>query len=344
MSHYTHLSLEEREKLFALKAQGKSLRSIATVLQRSDATLSRELRRNITGVGKSTHELFNAQYLPCKAQIKSDRRLCKQRSTAPLKNTRILSFVLKHLREDGWSPETIAGKLGHQYPGESITKETIYRYIYSNRFKPRGIFASKQKPLYQYLSLTRKKRMKLGGRKVARSGKIPGSISIDKRPKYIQKRVQIGHWETDNVIGKSTDKTALSVTIERVSRYVIITKLQNRSARYKKDAVVGRLLMFPEEIRRTITTDNGKENYYHTQIANELSLKMYFAHPYSSWEKGSVENMNGRIRRFIPKGVSIDQISEEYIKRLEDKLNNTPRKCLNFLTPQERMNILLKAT
>jgi len=339
---YKHLSLQEREILAVWQGQEVSQREIARRLGRNQSSLSRELRRNIGGSGSRTHEMFAGEYVPCIAQRKADRKSHKQRSKAPLKNTKVLSFVLKHLTEDGWSPQTIAAMLKIKYPDESITKETIYRYIYTKKFKARGIFAQPQKPLSSFLILSRKKRMKLNGRRVQRYGKIPGSISIERRPRYIERRKQVGHWETDNVIGKVTDKTALSVTVERVTRYTILS-LTDRSAKQKAEYLTQRLLELPNHARRTITTDNGKENYYHQKISDELAVKFFFCHTYASWEKGTVENMNGWIRRYIPKGKSLDTLTTEQIKALEEKLNNTPRKCLNYLTPSQQMNILIPA-
>lgn len=339
---YNHLSLKERELLAIWQGQEVSQREIAKRLGRNQSSLSRELKRNVTGVGARTHELFNAQYLPCLAQKKSEKIAFRQRTKAPLKNTKVLSFVLKHLIQDGWSPQTIAAMLTIRYSDESITKETIYQYIYKKKFKARGIFAIPQQPLSSFLPLARKKRMKLNGRRVQRHGKIPGSISIEKRPKYIEKRKQLGHWETDNLGGKTSDKTALSVSVERVTRYTILS-LTNRSARQKANYLTQRLLELPQKARRTITTDNGKENYYHQQISSNLNILMYFCHTYASWEKGTVENTNGRIRKYIPKGTSLDPVTKEQIQVLEEKLNNTPRKCLNYLTPSQKLNILLAA-
>jgi IS30 family transposase len=340
---YNHLSLKERELLAIWQGQQVSQREVAKRLGRNQSSLSRELKRNITGVGARSHELFNAQYLPCLAQRKSEKRAFKQRSKAPLKNTKVLSFVLKHLTCDGWSPQTIAAMLTLKYSQESITKETIYQYIYKKKFKVRGVFAIPQEPLSSYLPLARKKRMKLCGRRIQRHGHIPGSISIEKRPKYIEKRKQLGHWETDNVIGCQTDDTALSVSVERVTRYTILS-LIDRSAKQKADNLTQRLLNLPQKARRTITADNGKENYYHKQISTNLNILMYFCHTYASWEKGTVENMNGRIRRYIPKGTSLDLITRDQIQALEDKLNSTPRRCLNYLTPNQKLNILLTAS
>ncbi len=329
--NYRHLDLEERERLYALREQGKSLRSIAKILKRSQSSLTRELQRNI----KYGREYFKNEYLPCKAQKLAEKRSAKQRYKAPLKNPETFLYVRKHLRKDGWSPETIAGRLRLDHPELSICHETIYQYIYAKRTKTRGMH------LEQYLTLKRKRRMKQNGRSVRRHSKIPEAVSIDLRPKAVQKRKQLGHWETDNVIGKQTDKTALSVTVERKTRFTIITKLKDRTAATKTTALLNRL---QKHVTKTLTTDNGAENTNHQKIASTLDLAMYFCHPYHSWEKGTVENTNGRIRRYIPKGVSIESITDEYIAALEEKLNNTPRKCLQYKTPYEMMHKLHRAS
>lgn len=174
--------------------------------------------------------------------------------------------------------------------------------------------------------------------------KIPASISIDLRPEVVSLRSRVGDWETDNLGGKLTDDTALSVTVERLTRFTILTKLTDRLAVTKKDALVRRLGIFPKQARLTLTTDNGSENSQHQEISHDLELTMYFCHAYHSWEKGTVENTNKRIRRFIKKGTSIDSVSERRIKQIEWILNNTPRKCLGYLTPQEKMLELLKSS
>ena len=330
MKRYKQLTLVEREKLYGMQKEGKSLRSIAKKLRRSHSSLSRELRRNI----RYGNEYFHNTYLPCKAQKLAEKRVKKQRSKAPLKNPGTFLYVRKKLRKR-WSPETIAGRLSIDHPGLSICHETIYQYIYAKRSKTRGM------QLEQYLTLKRKKRMQHNGRSVHRHSKIPEAVSIDKRAKSIQKRGKVGHWETDNIIGKQTDKTALSVTVERKTRFTVITKLKDRTAQTKTDAIIQRLAKY---VTKTLTADNGSENTNHKKIALALGLLMYFCHAYHSWEKGTVENTNGRIRRYIPKGVSIDSISEEYIAALEEEINNTPRKCLQFLTPHEMMQKLRVTT
>ncbi|HVA96510.1 MAG TPA: IS30 family transposase [Candidatus Acidoferrales bacterium] len=331
MRVYQQLTLVEREIIYGMLRQGETLRSIGKKLRRSHTSISRELRRNI----KYGNEYFTNEYLPCKAQKLSDKRKVEQRYKAPLKNPAIFLYVRKHLRDDGWSPEVIAGKLRLDHPELSICHETIYQYIYSKKVKTRGMH------LEQYLILKRKKRMKHNGRSVRRHSKIPEAVSIDHRPRSVQRRRSIGHWETDNIIGRVTDKTALSVTVERMTRFTIITKLKDRTAQTKAGVLIDRLQNYPI---KTMTADNGSENTRHVHIAKELKLSMYFCHAYHSWEKGTVENTNGRIRRFIPKGVSIDQIPDAYIAALEDKLNSTPRKCLQFQTPYEMMHKLRVTT
>lgn len=329
MRKYKQITLEEREIIYGMLSQGKTLRTIGKKLGRSHTSISRELRRNI----KYGNEYFRNEYLPCKAQKLADKRASKQRYKAPLKNPSIFLYVRKRLRL-GWSPETIAGRLSIDHPELSICHETIYQYIYDKKR------TTKTMQLQQYLVLKRKKRMKQNGRSVHRLSKIPEAVSIDLRPKLVEKRKQIGHWETDNVIGRQTDEAALSVTVERVTRVTLLTKLQDRKATTKVLALVARLGGYPAVLRKTLTADNGSENTKHQEITAALTILVYFCHAYHSWEKGTVENTNGRVRRYIPKGVSIDGLTDEYIEALEEKLNTTPRKCLQYLTPYEMMSKL----
>lgn len=326
---YSHLNLEERERLYALKEQGISLRRIAKRLCRAQSSLTRELQRN----RKYGNEYFGNPYLPCEAQRLADKRTKDQRRKAPLKSPEIFLYVREHLRMR-WSPEIIAGRIRIDHPGLSICPETIYQYVFNKRVFTRGMH------LEQYLTLKRKKRMKKRGRSVHRMGRIPEAISIEKRPKHIEKRIQLGHWETDNVMGKHRDHSALSVTVERKTRYTIMTKLQNKKAHTKTQAIIDRINQFPIQARRTLTADNGLENVYHKTITTETGMPVYFCHAYHSWEKGTVENTNGRIRRFMPKGVSMDVFSEEDIHAVETILNHTPKKCLQFFTPYEMMSKL----
>jgi IS30 family transposase len=333
LKNYGHLSLEEREKLYALKSQGISMREIGRILGRSDTTVGRELDRNRTGLGKRANEYLIFRYIPCKAHQKALQRGVKQRTKAPLKETLIWLYVREHLRKPYcWTPEEIAGRLPLEHPGKSICTEAIYRYIYSK--------GAQQYKLWKSLVNQRKKRMRKGGRAVQRASKIPGAINIDLRPETVALREETGHWETDNVIGKQTDQFALSVTVERLTRLTLLS-LTKKSSAAKTEAVVKRLSAFPGKARLTLTADNGAENTNHQQISSRLKMDVFFCHAYHSWEKGTVENTNGRIRRSVPKGVSLDTITEDQIKTLEYQLNATPRKCLGYLTPYEKMQEVL---
>ncbi len=323
MRTHHKLTLVERELLYGFHKQGVSLRNIAKKLGRSHSTISRELSRN---------RRKDNIYLPCFAQTVSGFRANTQRSRARLKSKATHEYVREHLFL-GWSPEQIAGRLPIDIPGESIGVETIYRYIYKH-----GVL---REHLWRYLVLKRRKRGKIDGRRIQRYGKIPEAVSIEKRPIEVTARVVPGHWETDLIIGQAKDKGALSVTVERVTRIAILSKLQTRTAPFKATLLIKRLSPYPSFLLKTMTTDNGNENYLHQRVTQELGVAYFFAHAYASWEKGTVENINQRIRRYIKKGESIDVLSHKRVQQLEDKLNNTPRKCLNFKTPHEKMKEVL---
>lgn len=313
---FKHLSLEERELMYGLLQKGYSHRQIATKLNRSQSSISRELKRNTR---------YGNEYIPCHAQRRYERESAKQRYQAPLKGPEIYLYVRERLRL-GWSPEIISGRIGMYIKGSSIDKETIYRYIYSKR--------ARRYKLWTYLSCGRKRRMVKKGRSVRNKGGVPDAVSISKRPKYINKRVQVGHWETDNMEGSRSSRAALSVSIERSTRYTKITKIKRQTKGLKSQAVISAMQDLP---RRTITMDNGKENYSHMYISEVLGIKTYFCHAYTSWEKGSVERRIKDIRRFIPKGVPISMISAKRIQQIEDWINHKPMKCLGYLTPYEKM-------
>ncbi len=327
---YHHLELEEREKLYWLQGQGISLRAIAKILGRSPASLSRELKRNqllTKGLEKGS-----GIYLPCRAEEKAQKRAVLQRSQASWKGPKVLTYISEKLKL-GWSPETIAGRISLDHPELHIVHETIYRIIYEKQ--------NKKCKLWTKLPLARKKRMKKLGRRVHREGRISEAVSIDFRPSHIQTREDVGHWETDNVIGKISDDIVLSVSVERKTRLTIMT-LIGRSADAKASALFQRFSPLPKDLRKTFRTDNGKENTRHKQISSSLSMPVYFCHAYASWEKGSVENMNGRIRHFLPKHQSLDGITRQTVAQIEWKLNTTPRKCLNWKTPLEALEEILQ--
>lgn len=316
---YHHLHLEEREKLFAWREQGISLQMIAKRLRRNVGTISRELKR---------HTQYGKPYLPCLADRRAKRWADRQRYHAPLKTPLIFLYVREHLRAPWhWSPETIAGRLLIDHPGYFIDDDTIYRYIYGKK--------QRRMKLWKYLVLHRKKRMKKYGRKVTNRGEVIHAISIVKRPKYIEKRKTPGHWETDNMEGKRSDTTGVSVSVERMTRMTRLRKLADHTAQTKTNVLLDQFLHEPNGYKKTITLDNGPENKDGGRFQNATSMTVYNTTPYHSWEKGSVENTVGRLRRWISRKRSVDAITQHHLFFIEDQMNNTPRKILGFLTPKE---------
>jgi IS30 family transposase len=318
----------ERERIFGFREKGLSFRAISKLLHRNVGTISREIDR---------HTKYGRRYVPCHAHSESIRVGVRQRRKSALKNPTVFLYVRTSLRKELWSPETISGRLPIDHPGESICLETIYRYIYLN---PR----TKREKLWKYLELHRRKRMKKNGRKVKEYSKLTEAIPIQERPEIVNNRSEAGHWETDNLEGKRSDKSAISVTVERVMRKTKLSKLSSHTAQVKTKAVIQNLNQerkINDIFVKSITFDRGPENSGYKEIGEKLKVQTYACNPYHSWEKGTVENMNKRIRRFIPKGISVEEITQDYLTLLEDKLNNTPRKVLNYLTPNEFQKKLL---
>jgi IS30 family transposase len=317
MKKYKHLTREERDLIAINNAKGLSNRKIALKLRRDRRTIDRELKRNTK---------YFQQYLPSRAERRAKRVAKRQRQVAALKSPLIFVYVREKLRM-GWSPESSAGRLRIDQPQCSIHVETIYRYVYDKR--------NRKDRLWEHLPLGRKKRrVKVHGRGVKRKGRIPGAVSIELRPKVVERRKQYGHWETDNMEGPRGSRVVLSATVERKTRYMVLSKLRDQTASVKAASVVEGLLPYTV---RTLTADNGKENSRHVEISQKLKAEMYFCHAYASWEKGSVENAIKRVRRYIPKGTDLRDVSKEHITLIEKELNSRPMKCLGWLSPSEKM-------
>ena len=267
--------------MFGFLAKGKSLRDIAKKLGRDHLTLSRELERN---------SKYGKAYLPCVADRYAVRKALRQRFRAALKNPLTFVYVREKLRL-GWSPEIIAGRLSIDKPGESITPETIYKYIYGKKQR-RENFGSTLNKDTKKKGENRKKRPK--------SQSNQGAKSIDLRPKEANGRKHSGHWETDNMEGVKTDVKVLSVTAERATRMVLLNGLKNKKSITKARIIIERFEKYPKEITLSLTADNGPENTRHGLITRKLNLPVYFCHAYHSWEKGTVENRIKKIRRVFP--------------------------------------------
>lgn len=326
MNKYHHLNLEEREKIFVWHEKGVGVNEIGRRLKRNPGTISRELRRNATGKGKNNREYLIFRYVACKADVKAKKRAIKQRTKAPLKCPEIFLYVREHLRSPYfWTPEEITGRLSFDHPELSIDDETIYRYIYGKRQQSMG--------LWQHLRLHRRKRMKHHGRKV--KSRLPTALKIEDRPEGANARSEAGHWETDNIGTIKTDKTGISASVERKTRVVRLRKLKDLKSETKRIALVAQINKENSLMKKTMTIDRGPENSQHEEFTSETQMPVYACNPYHSWEKGSVENSIGRSRFFIPKGKSIDHLTQKELTRIEKIMNNTPRKILGYLTPNE---------
>ena len=316
---YCHLSLRERDTLARLWAQGCSLGEIALKLGRSKATLSRELKRNGTQIRK----LYGAAQAHQRASLRKEQAGHRPR----LKNDYIRAYVRKQLLS-GWSPELIAGRL-RKLPKkpQRICPESIYRFIYDSTVR-------QQENLVPCLARGHKRRLAWGHRHTHRDLHIPGRISIRQRPAAVERRRQVGHWENDSVMARSSN-AAVNVLVERTTRLSKLSRLPQRTARATSVAIIRSLSHLPPHWRRTITYDNGAENVEHQRTNKKLHTASFFCEPFHSWEKGTVENTIGLVRRFFPKKTNFDRVSVKELKRIERWLNNRPRKVLHYDTPRE---------
>jgi IS30 family transposase len=305
---YKQLNPNERDILAVLKSKGKSLREIASILKRSPSTLSRELKRNAPPI-------YTGYYLSHKAQDRADKRKRESHQRQRLKSDFIRCYVGKRLRL-GWSPELIAGRLAIDHPERSISHEAIYQWAYQDATH-----------LILFLVRAHRKRKHRSYSRKHKKSHIPERISIKERPEAVLKRLHIGHWETDTISCRKSYQ-AVQVTVERKARYTKMAKLKTKSARAMSIALTRRLSRYPTELRRSITYDNGPENAEHMRTNKILGTSSYFCEPFHSYERGTVENTIGLVRRFLPKKTNLANISQDHLTKIEYWLNNRPRKCL----------------
>ena len=309
---YKHLTEEERDMIAVLKAKGISLSGIAQKIDRHKSTIFRELNRNAPPIHKG-------YYLSHKAQERAKKRWAATHKRERLKNQEVRKYVEVGLRK-GWSPEIIAGRLSIDRSSNSISHEAIYQYIYEKR-----------KELIICLVRRHKKRMKKGHSRKHQNSHIPNRVPISERPNIVEQRKRIGDWENDSM-GSRQSKAVVNVLADRKSRVTLLNLLSKKTARETRLAILQSLRKYPAY---TITYDNGSENTEHEKINKVLDTTSYFCKPYHSWEKGTVENTIGLIRRWLPKKTDLAQVSKAKIMEIESWLNNRPRKCLNYKTPLE---------
>ena len=325
---YRRLTNREREEISRGLAAGTSLSEIAQNLERSPATISREVRSGSGSRGE--YRAFSAERRAMIAA--SSRRRGKSRLA---REEQLRAYVLLGLRRE-WSPREIQERLKKEYPSDMtmrISHEAIYRYLY---VLPRGEL---RKTLIKALRQEHKYRRKKGySNTQGNKGKISDMLSIEERPAEVAGRSVPGHWEGDMLIGLHR-KTALGTLVERTTRYTILVPLGR-----KKDAVSVRkayaraFRSVPSELKKTLTYDQGKEMLGHKRFTVDTGIQVYFAHPGSPWERGTNENTNGLVRQYFPKGTDFSRVSRYQIKRAERRLNNRPRAVLSYDKPNEVIN------
>jgi transposase, IS30 family len=312
MKQYSHLTEEKREKLCELRLQGETMTACAKALGVDKGTISRELKRNSPNIAFGV-------YLPDRAQnlYRGRRKKCRPRikMDKPIFRKAIVILIQKK-----WSPETISGRQKQQGK-ERISHETLYDFIYGSEI-------GKRDKLFEYLPREKKRRTKKKGRS-SKTARLEGRTFIEARSKEANERTEFGHFETDTMLCLGD---GVNVIAERATRRVFITKLPERDAASTTNAIVERL---KDEPVKSITADNEPENAEHEKIALVLSSDFFFCHPYHSWEKGTVENCNGVIRRYLPRSTYLPEWSQRELDEIAEDINNTPMKCLGYRTPNE---------
>src|SRR5260221_1676729 len=312
---YKHLTAEERYQIDDLRREGFNQAEIARKIGRSPSTLSRELSRNKGDRG----------WRPRQAQLKATELLATRGANNASKISEAAwQYAKKHLSEDQWSPEQIVGRLQLQGLG-SISHETIYQRILEDK-NIGGI-------LYTHLRCKKKRKKRYGSTRSTR-GTIPNRVDIDKRPMIVDDRKRTGDWEGDTIIGSHDGGAVIASMVERKSRYTVLAKSKNKTTA----AVISNInqhMMPIAEMVFTVTLDNGKEFSQHEVMSAMLNADIFFAKPYHSWERGLNENTNGLVRQYFPKNIPFDRITDDDLQSVAKKLNNRPRKCLDYKTPFE---------
>jgi IS30 family transposase len=318
MGSYVQLRYEEREKMAQLWLSKPSITEIAKALGRSKSTISRELKRNQAPPG---------QYWPDTAQrftLRRRQRACRIDQDEPLRE-----FIINKLCCHYWTPEQIAAWLKYrQKELPALSHESIYAWIYSK--------SQKKEKLWKFLPRHKAKR---GLRKCKGAGvsRIPNRVSIHERPKAVDKKKNFGNWEGD-LMSFLKNSQHILVVRERKTMFTYSAPLLSKKAIETAEALMRYMKTIPPEARKTMTFDNGGEFAAHEKLLQELGIPSFFCDPYASWQKGGVENTNGRLRRDLPRKTDIKNMSKEEFDEVILNYNMTPRKSLGWLTPLEAFN------
>jgi transposase, IS30 family len=315
-----HLTPEEREVIARMHSAGRKQAEIAGQLHRAASTISRELQRNGSHNG----------YWAVAAQKKADARRRQRPRVCKLQRPETRRYVQEKLRLC-WSPDEIAGRSRDDFPRDrarQVSHQTIYAWIH--------VQAAAGKRWRRYLRSANWKRPGPENR-----GRLPACASIEGRPAVVDRRGRYGDWEGDTVRGAGHRGGIVSL-VDRKSGYLLMGKVANLQAATVRDSMAALYRDTPPALRKTLTLDNGKEFAEHQQLAAEAALKVYFAKPYCAWQRGTNEHTNGLIRQFFPKGTDLARIPERQLVKVQDLLNNRPRKRLGYRTPLEILGSRLK--
>lgn len=312
---YGQFSLEERCELSRHRQGGKTNRQIAAIMDRAPSTISRELKRNSgSQVG----------YQPAYAEQQAKSR--RWRGSRLLRKPELQAEVLQRLRQ-GWSPAQVCGRLKKESRRQVLSYESIYRFI-DAQIRRTNDFSWRH-----YLPRGKSKRGRFANRGGSPVDRIEGRVSIEKRPSYIDKRRQPGHWEADLMLFAKYGQAVL-VTHERRSRLLIVTRQPNKAADPVAHSLSTLFGSLPQPLRRTITFDNGTEFAYHHRL-HKLAMRTFFCDPHAPWQKGGIENAIGRMRRGLPRKTDLAVLTDDRLHNLIRAYNHTPRKCLKYKTPAE---------
>jgi len=313
---YRHLTQESRELIFLLLAQKTPLFLIAKELGVHKSTISRELKRGIADQGRP-------RYLPTEAQNKAEERALKSRKQPYVNKTQGLRNKIDTALELGWSPELISGRLDRA-ENISFCTESVYRYIYSRE----GVV----KRLGRLLRRGHLMRHRKMGRRPIQTS-IPNRVDISLRPASVESREEFGHWEGDTMYFRQHQP--LATHVERKSRFAVAMRPEDLTGGSRAVMINEKFGLLPKGVVKTFTFDNGPEFSRHEDITAGIGAKVYFAKPYASWQKGSVENLNGNIRWYLPRKTDLNELAPWKLNGIIDLMNSRPKKCLGFRTPAE---------
>jgi IS30 family transposase len=312
-----HLTLGQREVLAQRTCRGEHPRDIAAALGCHRGTVYRERRRNGA----------DGEYFPARAQAAADARRRASKAPWKMEHEPLAAYVKDKLTQY-WSPQQIAGRLLRDFPRDPalrVSHQTLYAWIATHK--------AAGGPWHTFLRQARRRRRKRYGSRENR-GRIVGRVGIEERPPEVAAKGRIGDWESDTIAGTGSP-ACLASHVERVSQYTVLAPLPDGRAASLNAGTIRAFRRHGKLPLLTTTADNGKEFAAHAQLTSALGLRVYFAQPYHSWERGLNENTNGLVRQFFPKGLDLGQLRSQDVRRVERLLNTRPRKTLGYRTPLE---------